>query len=652
MDRKFSRLLLGVLILVLVGGYAVQSTSACIYKKLTITVTTYGGTNGGDVQHSPEWTCSPLWGCGWYKKGTKVTLTATPNTGYRFLKWAGDASSCGSSTTCTITMCSHKNVKAIFVKQYKLTVNIKDKNNPSVTPSCKVEATWDSPYPGGDGSADLGNGGSKKIDTESWVTLTPKTCSGYRFVKWAGDASSCGSSTMCSIKMTSDKTVTAVFVKQYDLTVNVNPTGGGTTSPSVGTHKYDEGTVVTVTATPNSNFRFDHWSGDCSGSGSCSVTMDSDKTVTANFVEQVTLTVSVDPSSSGNYVDVYKGSSYIASVSASSSFTFDKGDSVKLVANPTSDYHFDEWSGVSCSGTTCTFTINSDTSVTANFVELHDLTVEVKDQSGSSIGCKITLNPPNSQYGDGDKETYEDGDSVTATAPSTCTSGGKDYRFYQWEGDCSGSSCSVTMDSDKTVRAKYVEQNDLTVYVKDIHGTALTSCKVQASWTSSYTGGSGSADLGNGGSKKIDTGSSVTLTPKTCSGYRFDHWEGDCSGSSCSFTSMTSDKTVTAVFVKQYDLTVNVNPTGGGTTSPSEGTHVYDDGTSVTVTATPNTGYRFDHWSGDCTGSGSCSVTMNSDKTVTANFVKIWTLEVIVEPTGAGTTQSRRAPTYTTMGLI
>ena len=74
---------------------------------------------------------------------------------------------------------------------------------------------------------------------------------------------------------------------QYELTMQVSPPGGGTTNPSVGDHWYDSGTSVNASASANSGFDFDRWSGDCSGtSPSTSVYMDSNKTCTANFCHE------------------------------------------------------------------------------------------------------------------------------------------------------------------------------------------------------------------------------------------------------------------------------------------------------------------------------------------------------------------------------
>ena len=69
-----------------------------------------------------------------------------------------------------------------------------------------------------------------------------------------------------------------------------------------------------------------------------------------------------------------------------------------------------------------------------------------------------------------------------------------------------------------------------------------------------------------------------------------------------------------------YNLTVAVSPSGGGTTNPPVGVNPVAQGSTVTVTATPNTNYAFSNWSGACTGSAACSILMNGDKTVTANF--------------------------------
>ena len=79
---------------------------------------------------------------------------------------------------------------------------------------------------------------------------------------------------------------------QYTLSISKSGTGSGTvTSSPAGincgsdcSEAYNQGTVVTLTATSSSGSTFTGWSGGgCSGTGSCTVTMDANKTITATF---------------------------------------------------------------------------------------------------------------------------------------------------------------------------------------------------------------------------------------------------------------------------------------------------------------------------------------------------------------------------------
>ena len=74
-------------------------------------------------------------------------------------------------------------------------------------------------------------------------------------------------------------------------------------------------------------------------------------------------------------------------------------------------------------------------------------------------------------------------------------------------------------------------------------------------------------------------------------------------------------------------LTTTTSGTGSGTVSSSpagtscgSGCLSFAAGTVVTLTATPNAGSTFAGWSGACSGTGSCTVTMSSNQAVTATF--------------------------------
>ena len=112
----------------------------------------------------------------------------------------------------------------------------------------------------------------------------------------------------------------------------------------------------------------------------------------------------------------------------------------------------------------------------------------------------------------------------------------------------------------------------------------------------------------------------VTATPN--SGYRFDHWGGAASGKSQTIhLTMDSSKKLVAYFTKIYTLSVSCSPTVGGSVSPDNG--IYDEKSHITLVASPNQYYQFSSWSGDISGSlDHITLTMNSDKKITAIFVK------------------------------
>ncbi|MEN8244369.1 MAG: hypothetical protein ABFS43_05660, partial [Thermodesulfobacteriota bacterium] len=83
------------------------------------------------------------------------------------------------------------------------------------------------------------------------------------------------------------------------------------------------------------------------------------------------------------------------------------------------------------------------------------------------------------------------------------------------------------------------------------------------------------------------------------------------------------------VMARPFKLTVQVDGDGEGTvtSSPagiscgSDCSQDYPEGTGVTLTAEPATGSTFDGWSGSCSGTGTCTATMDRARTVTATFI-------------------------------
>ena len=191
---------------------------------------------------------------------------------------------------------------------------------------------------------------------------------------------------------------------------------------------------------------------------------------------------------------------------------------------------------------------------------------------------------------------YNEGTVVTLTA--TPAAG---FRFAGWSGDLTGSnnSAAITMNSNKNVTATFAAiQRNLTV----------------------NTIGSGTVTL-NQPSGVYNDGAVATLTATPTAGFLFTGWSGDLTGTiNPASITMNGNKNVTATFTLiQRILTVNTAGSGSVLLNPPGG--VYNDGAVVTLTPQSGTGFHFAGWSGDLTGaSNSATLTMNTNKTVTATF--------------------------------
>ena len=173
----------------------------------------------------------------------------------------------------------------------------------------------------------------------------------------------------------------------YTLTVTKSGSGSGSVVAGPGrsgpidcgstcSATYLSGTVVNVGEAPDANSFFAGWSGPCTGTGACSLTMDADKSVTANFVLGMKLNVSLAGSGSGS-VTSNDSAINCASSGGPCSSLYLPGTSVSLTAAPAGTSVFGGWSGA-CTGTdpsVCSVTLNANQSVTATFNPPPDFSV-------------------------------------------------------------------------------------------------------------------------------------------------------------------------------------------------------------------------------------------------------------------------------------
>jgi len=145
-------------------------------------------------------------------------------------------------------------------------------------------------------------------------------------------------------------------------------------------------------------------------------------------------------------------------------------------------------------------------------------------------------------------------------------------------------------------------------------------------------------------------GATASLNAQAGDGFAFLNWTGDCTGTDNPLTmTMNASKTCVANFGAP---TFTVSKTGNGVITSGDGqincgtaaalcNGGYPIGSTVTLTATPDAGYTFKDWSGDCTGTTSpLAVKVDTGaKTCTANFVQpVTKILTISKPEGGSVT--------------
>ncbi|MXW23474.1 MAG: hypothetical protein F4Z96_02150 [Chloroflexi bacterium] len=226
-----------------------DKTASVTFELDQYTLTTSVGENGA---------IAPAAGTQSYAKGTSVTVTATPDEGYRVAAWGGDCS--GGELTCQLTMDANKTASVTFeLDTGTFTLTTSAGTNGSIEPDPGVHT-----YARG-----------------TAVTVRARPNNGYGVASWGGDCS--GSRPTCTLVMSANRTASVTFARtSHILTTSV--IGEGDVSPG-GTTTHAVNTMVTLTASWNATTHsFAGWGGDCSGAATtCTVTMSADRVVTARF---------------------------------------------------------------------------------------------------------------------------------------------------------------------------------------------------------------------------------------------------------------------------------------------------------------------------------------------------------------------------------
>jgi List-Bact-rpt repeat protein len=419
------------------------------------------------------------------------------------------------------------------------------------------------------------------------VTLSAKPHSGWRFESWN---ISCANEpqpgeTTCQLFFSEDTIVRPTFVREsYRLTVTVAGTGTGTVKgtgiscPGDCEQDYAAGTGVQLTEEPSGGSTWGGWSGNCTGTGTCNLSMTADRNVTATFNAPVVVKRTLKVSVTGTGKVTASG----IDCPTDCEEQYDSGTTVQLTATPGSGMTLTSWGG-DCSGaaTTCSLVMSSDKTVSATFAAVppatHRLTVTVTGSgkvTGSGIDCP------------GDCTQ----DYAVGTAASLSAAPAAGYTV-QWSGDCAhagtSASCGVTMSQTRSVVAAFsapgvtppvtpptVDQPVATPAAVPVIDEeldplpaklppAVEQVIVKIDGTGNVTSAPASRVVaGASAARRINCGTggfdcygeyrpeqALTLTAKPASGYAFERWTGACVGSNKTCRVVTSDaRTVTAVF--------------------------------------------------------------------------------------------------------
>jgi alpha-tubulin suppressor-like RCC1 family protein len=448
---------------------------------------------------------------------------------------------------------------------------------------------------------------------------------------------------------------------------------------------YDDGTVVTLSALPDLGSTFDGWSGaGCSGADDCTLTMSQARSVTASFSSLPPMTTRLSDDFDGSALDGSKwntsiatgGVRWCASTQANHLTTSGLWQDVSTQAchgvfasPPHGSISVNAGSASFSAATRRTFPYvwRGGPTGTSPFPDTGDFVLEVRLRFDS-------LAPNGTEFHVGDwPNTDPVGDNppghlgfaigacgacglVTNLLGATDTVAGP-TAFHDYRLEYVNGRYSLWVDGVRTMGpvASSIRPNAIWMgnpvfthwTFSDWTDFTIDSVQISAEQAVTYPldvtkdgsgGGSVSSsptgiDCGPTCSASFDDGTQVTLTATPNGTSSFTGWSGEgCTGTGTCDVTMNQGRSVTATFTKNtYTLNVTKAGSGEGTISSSPTgidcgstcSAIFSDGTQVTLSALPVSGSTFQEWSGDCGGTGSCTLSMSETRDVTARFTSL-----------------------------
>ncbi len=506
--------------------------------------------------------------------GTELTLQAVPDVSYRFGAWTGGAY--GSKNPLTLAVGGDLDITANFVvTEHVLTLT--------------------------------GAGGSVSVNGEThalpWsgiftsgasVVLQALPATGHVFDGWAGDFTE--TTNPVTVVMNQDWTLDAQF-SALRYTVAILGDGAGSVVVDGVNHAlpwsadYDYGTVLQVEAYPEDSTSFASWSGDLSGTTNPAfLTVTGEASFTAHFTLN---SYTLDLAGTGGRVLVNGVSQRLPW-----SGVFDYGTEVTLEAVANLGSHFGAWTGDLCGiDNPLTLTMTSDLSLTAYFVALQKVLYV------AGVGGSVEVDGvPHSLPWVG---IFSPGASVTLHAVPD-----PGHEFSGWTGDLADAPnpTTVTMEADRVVAAAFETLNYEISLAGEGPGTVSVNGEARSlPWTGAFP-----------------YGTVVVLQAAPEAHCHFVDWTGDfATTANPAFVFVNGDKSITAHFAVDT-FAVRIGAANGGVlvngdpvSLPWSSTVPY--GTALSLTAVPDSGYRFGVWTGSAYAADNpLALTVTTDLDLTA----------------------------------
>ncbi len=280
-----------------------------------------------------------------YAFGTEATLTASPSTGYHFVKWNDG----NTSNPRTLTVSGDLTLTAIFAPLVEVTLSATE-------------------------GGTVSGGGDYELNEQVTITATPNE--GYRFVNWTKGNEVFATDSMYTFTVTEDLELTANFLKTFTVAVSANNADWGTATLT-GNSPYDTAASVTITATPNEGYRFINWTKGNEVFATDSMytfAVTENLTLVANF-EEIPPVVVVKTYT----VSVSANNAAWGSVSQSGTGTYDSAATVTITATPNEGYRFINWTKgneVFATDSLHTFIITENLELLANFEKMPDTPID------------------------------------------------------------------------------------------------------------------------------------------------------------------------------------------------------------------------------------------------------------------------------------